>query len=125
MSEKNTFEFSYSTKEQDEIRKIREKYIPQEENKLEQLRRLDASATTPATIAALTLGTVSALVLGVGMCCTMVWAGRLFVPGIAIGLVGLAGLALIYPLYAHMTKKRRAKLAPEILRLTEELSRGK
>ena len=52
MSEKNTFEFSYSAKEQDEIRKIREKYIPQEENKLEQLRRLDASATTPAAIAA-------------------------------------------------------------------------
>lgn len=121
MSEKNTFEYNYSAKEQEEIRKIREKYIPQEENKMEQLRRLDASTTTPGTIAALTLGTISLLVLGVGMCCTMVWAERFFVLGIVIGLVGLAGLALVYPLYNHITKKRREKLAPEILRLSREL----
>ena len=122
MNEKGSFEYSYSAKEQEEIRKIREKYIPKEADKMEQLRRLDAGAAKPGMIAAITLGVVSALILGVGMCCVMEWADRLFVPGIIIGLVGMAGMLLAYPLYTHMTKKRREKLAPEIMRLTEELS---
>lgn len=122
MNEKGSFEYSYSAKEQEDIRKIREKYIPKEADKMEQLRRLDAGAAKPGMIAAITLGVVSALILGVGMCCVMEWADRLFVPGIIIGLVGMAGMLLAYPLYTHMTKKRREKLAPEIMRLTEELS---
>lgn len=90
---------------------------------MEQLRRLDASATRPGTIAAVTLGVAGTLLMGVGMCCTMVWAGALFVPGIVIGLAGILGIILAYPLYSHLTKKRRRQLAPEILRLTDELSR--
>jgi hypothetical protein len=119
-----TFQYTYSAKQQAEIQKIREKYVPKEENKMDQLRRLDESATKPGTIAALALGIISTLVLGVGMCCTMVWAGKWFVPGIVIGIIGLCGVGAAYPLYQAMTKKRRAKIAPEILRLTEELSHG-
>jgi hypothetical protein len=122
MNEQNaTFQYTYSAKQQEEIRKIREKYVPKEENKLEQLRRLDESATKPGTIAALALGVVSALVLGVGMCCTMVWGDTLFLPGVVIGVLGLCGVCAAFPLYNHITKKRREKLAPEILKLTEEL----
>jgi hypothetical protein len=117
-----TFQYTYSAKQQAEIQKIREKYVTKEENKLEQLRRLDESATKPATIAALALGIISALVMGIGMCCTMVWADKWFIPGIGIGVIGLCGLGAAYPLYQAMTKKRREKIAPEILRLTEELS---
>lgn len=120
---KETFTYSYSASRQSEIKKIREKYIPKEENKMEQLRRLDESATTPGMIAALLVGTIGALVLGVGMCCTMVWMGDLFIPGIIIGMIGIAGVASAYPLYSHITKKRREKLAPEIIRLTDELMR--
>lgn len=123
--EKDTFEYRYSAKQQEEIRKIREKYIPQEENKMEQLRRLDASATKPGMIAAITLGTISVLILGIGMCCTMLWADRLFLPGVIIGIVGMVGIVLSYPLYNRITKRRRKELAPEIMRLTEELSRQK
>jgi hypothetical protein len=122
---KETFNYMYSAKQQEEIRKIREKYIPKEENqsnKMEQLRRLDASTTKPGTVTALAVGIVSALVLGVGMCCTMVWADRFFVSGIIIGLIGMAGVGSAYPLYQHITRKQREKLAPEIMRLTEELS---
>jgi hypothetical protein len=119
-----TFQYTYSAKQQAEIQKIREKYVPKEENKMDQLRRLDESATKPGTIAALALGIISTLVLGVGMCCTMVWAGKWFVPGIVIGIIGLCGVRAAYPLYQAMTRKRRAKIAPEILRLTEELSQG-
>jgi hypothetical protein len=122
---KETFNYTYSAKQQEEIRKIREKYIPKEENqsnKMEQLRRLDASTTKPGTVIALAVGIVSALVLGVGMCCTMVWTDRFFVSGIIIGLIGMAGVGSAYPLYQHITRKQREKLAPEIMRLTEELS---
>lgn len=123
--EKESFEYHYSAKQQEEIRKIREKYIPREENKMEQLRRLDASATKPGMIAAITLGTISVLILGIGMCCTMLWADWLFLPGVIIGIVGMVGMVLTYPLYNRITKRRRKELAPEIMRLTEELSQQK
>ena len=122
MSEKQeTFNYTYSSKQQEEIKKIRDKYIPKEANKMEQLRRLDASATKPGTIAALILGIISTLILGIGMCCTMVWAETMFIPGIMIGVIGIAGISAAYPVYTHITEKRRKKLAPEILRLTDEL----
>jgi hypothetical protein len=119
---KETFHYTYSAKQQEEIRRIREKYVLKEENQMERLRRLDASTTKPGTVIALAVGIVSALVLGVGMCCTMVWADRFFVSGIIIGLIGMAGVGSAYPLYQHITRKQREKLAPEIMRLTEELS---
>lgn len=122
MEDKNeTFTYSYSSSQQAEVKSIREKYILKEENKMEQLRRLDESATKPGTIAALVVGILSTLVLGVGMCCTMVWAEQWFIPGIIIGVVGILGVMSAYPLYSHITKKRREKIAPEILRLTDEL----
>lgn len=122
MEDKNeTFTYNYSSRQQAEVRGIREKYVPKEENKMEQLRRLDESATKPGMIAALSVGIVSALVLGVGMCCTMVWAGQWFIPGIIIGVAGIFGVMSAYPLYSHITRKRREKIAPEILRLADEL----
>ena len=122
MEEKNkSFTYNYSAGEQAEIKKIREKYMPKEENKMEQLRRLDESVTRPGLIVSLIVGILSALVLGVGMCCCMVWMGNWFIPGIIIGIIGILGVAAAYPLYSHITKKQREKLAPEILRLTDEL----
>lgn len=119
---KDTFNYTYSAKQQEEIKKIRDKYLSKEENKMEQLRRLDASASRPGAIASVTLGTVSTLLLGVGMCCTMVWGDAWFIPGIIVGLLGMAGIVAAYPVYIHITRKQRKKLAPEILRLTDELT---
>lgn len=120
--EENTaFHYTYSAKQQEEVRNIRRKYAAPEEDKMEQLRRLDRSVTQKATVAALIVGCLGALLLGVGMSCTMVWTGAWFVPGIAIGCVGIAAACCAYPVYAHITKKEREKLAPEILRLTDEL----
>ena len=116
-----TFTYNYSSSQRAEIKSIREKYIPKEEDKMERLRRLDESATKPGTIAALAVGILGTLVLGVGMCCTMVWAEQWFIPGIIIGVVGIFGVMSAYPLYSRITKKRREKIAPEILRLTGEL----
>ena len=112
---KETFEYNYSAKQQKEIKTIREKYVPKEENKMEQLRRLDASATKPGTAASIIVGVIGALLFGIGMCCTMVWMGNLFIPGIVIGVAGLLAIAAAYPVYTHITKKQREKLAPEIM----------
>lgn len=122
MEDKNeTFTYNYSSSRQAEVRSIREKYAPREEDKMEQLRRLDRSATKPGAAAALTAGIAGTLVMGLGMCCTMVWGETLFVPGIIIGAAGILGIMAAYPLYSRITKKRREKIAPEILRLTDEL----
>ena len=122
-NKKETFEYTYLAKQQQEIENIRKKYLPKEEDKMEQLRRLDRSATKKGTMVSIILGTVSALILGVGMCCTMVWPETLFIPGIIVGIIGIAGVADAYPIYLSITRKERKKLAPQILKLTEELSR--
>ena len=122
MAEKEVFEYTYSAPRQSEVLKIREKYLPQEVTKLDQLRALDAGVTRRGTTVSLVHGILYALVLGLGMSCCMVWAGSLFVPGVVIGCIGLAGVAATYPIYNHIVKRDREKIAPEILRLTEELA---
>ncbi len=121
---KETFTYTYSAKEQEEIKKIRGKYAPpaKEETPMEQLRRLDGSATKGAAVVSLLVGTVSVLILGVGMCCTMLpgWE-QYFIPGVVIGIVGILGAIAAYPIYTRMVRHKRAKLAPEILRLADEL----
>ena len=116
-----TFQYTYSAKEQDELKRIRNKYLPKEENKMELLRRMDAQVTQKATMYSIIVGVIGALILGVGMCCCMVWADSVFALGIIVGLIGMAVLALAYPLYNRTIKKERERIAPEILRLTEDL----
>lgn len=118
---KETFTYTYSAKQQETVKSIRQKYLPDEEDKMEQLLKLDRSVTKPGTVAALIVGIISTLIFGVGMCCTMVWANRMFIPGIIIGIVGIIGIMSAYPVYTRVTKKQREKLAPEIIRLTDEL----
>lgn len=120
MKNKETFSYTYSAKEQEEIKKIREKYVPKEADKMEQLRRLDASVTQKGTVVSLVVGIVGALILGTGMSMCMVWT-ELFVLGIIVGVIGIAAVSLAYPLYNYVTKKEREKIAPEIIRLTDEL----
>ncbi len=90
---------------------------------MEQLRRLDRSAAKKGTRVSLIVGIAGCLLL-VGMCCTMVWTDRLFIPGIIIGIVGIIAVTISYPLYTHITRKERERIAPQILKLTEELSRS-
>lgn len=122
-NKKGVFRYTYSAEQQEEIKSIREKYVrpTQEEYKIEYLRKLDASVTRPGTIVSLIVGIVSILFFGMGLCCTMVWADTLFVFGIIIGIIGILGVTAAYPIYMYITKKRREELAPEILRLTDEL----
>lgn len=115
------FEYTYSPAQQAEIKEIREKYLPKEEDKMDQLRKLDKSATVKGTRTSILVGIVGTLIMGTGMSCCMVWKGALMIPGILIGIVGMVGVAAAYPLYLRITKKERERIAPEILRLSEEL----
>lgn len=118
---KKAFYYNYSPKQQDEVLRIREKYAPREESLMEQVRRLDRSVTRKGCMIALILGILGTLLLGIGMSCAMVWADNWFIPGIVIGVIGIVGVSLAYPIYVRVTKEEREKIAPEILRLTDEL----
>lgn len=128
-NENSRFSYTYSATEQEELKSIREKYTDKEESKLERLRRLDAGVTRKAQTVSLIFGVIGALVLGFGMSMCMTTLGDILgsnaylaLPiGIAIGIVGgvLAGLA--YPMYSFILKRERKRIAPEILRLTDEL----
>ncbi len=123
MNEKKKYSYSYSAQENKEIKRIREKYTePSErETKLEQLRRLDESVTKSAMAVSLTVGILGVLILGLGMSCVMVWAEKMFVPGIIIGIIGLIVTALAYPIYKIKVEKKRKEIAPLIIKLTDEL----
>lgn len=113
------FQYSYSAKQQEEIKKIRSKYEAPQEDMMAYLRRLDEGATKKGTMLSIAIGVIGTLILGVGMCMVLVW--QLFITGIIIGLFGIIGLSVAYPLYIYVTKKEREKIAPEVLRITDEL----
>lgn len=119
--ENQAFHLVYAAEEQEELKAIRQKYLPPEQDKMQQIRKLDAGVTGKARAAAITLGVLGALVMGLGMSCCMVWRGSWFAPGVVIGLVGMAMEALAYPVFLRVEKRERQRIAPEILRLTEEL----
>lgn len=123
------FTYTYSAQERSEVERIRSKYAPKEENKMERLRKLHNSASQKAQAWALTVGILGALILGAGMSLFMSDLGALLgmgqttamLIGIVAGLAGLVLVALAYPLYNRVLEKERRRIAPEILRLTEEL----
>lgn len=117
----DAFKFTYSAKQQEEINAIRKKYAAPQEDKMEQLRRLDRSAAQKGTLFSLIIGILGALIMGIGMSCVMVFEKIWFIPGIIIGVIGIVLISLAYPLYINITKKERERIAPEILRLTDEL----
>ena len=126
MENNENFTFTYSAAQQKEVEAIRQKYIPREEDKMEQLRRLHAVPTQKAQAAALAVGVTGTLIMGTGMSLAMTEIGAVLgslamVIGIVVGVVGMVLVALAYPLYNRVLKKQREKIAPEILRLSDEL----
>ncbi len=129
--EKSGFTYTYSAKEQAELKKIRDKYTPptEVEDKMARIRRLDASVTNTAQAVALVIGIIGALILGLGMSLIMTDIGEILgshkniamVIGIIVGVVGGILASLAYPIYNAIVKKKRKKIAPEIIRLTDEL----
>ena len=125
--ENDTFRYSYSSSLQKELQDIKKKYTgqpeSQEEDQLELLRKLDKSSTRKSTIVSIVMGAAGCLIMGIGMCCTMVWAAAMFLPGIIIGVAGIAMMAAAYPVYVRITKRERARIAPQVLDIIEKLSK--
>ena len=126
--ENNTFEYTYSAQRKQEVEEIRRQYLPKEEDKMEQLRRLHAIPTQKAQAASIAIGVLGVLILGTGMSLCMTELGAVLgawamVIGILVGVLGLVMVALAYPLYNAVLRKERRRIAPEILRLSEELLR--
>jgi len=126
MEQHESFEYTYSAAQQQEVEAIRRKYLPKEEDKLAQLRKLHNSATKKAQAWAVTLGVIGALILGTGMSLCMTelsgfLGGTAMFVGIPVGIVGIVLVALAWPLYNRILQKERRKIAPEILRMTDEL----
>ncbi len=126
MENKASFEYIYSAQQQQEVEAIRKKYLPKEEDKMERLRKLHYSATQKAQAASIAVGMTGTLLLGTGMSLCMTDLGAAFGElatffGIAVGLAGMVMVALAYPVYNLVLKSQRQRIAPEILRLTDEL----
>ena len=129
--EQNGFIYTYSAKVQAELKRIRDKYTaPTEvEDKMARLRRLDASVTNTAQAIALVFGVIGTLILGFGMSLCMTDLGEILgsyrdmamIIGIIVGVIGGILASLAYPIYNAIVKVKRKKLAPEIIRLTDEL----
>ena len=129
--ENQTFEYTYCAKEQEEIKAIRQKYEAKQppEDKMATLRRLDAQVTEKATVVSLVLGILGALIMGSSMSLIMTDMGSYFglnttatmLVGIPVGIAGMVLACLAYPMYNRIVKKQREKIAPEIIRLTDEL----
>lgn len=125
----DSFRFTYSAPQQSEVERIRSKYVAREESKLERLRRLDRSATAKARGWAITVGTVGALILGTGMSLMMTDLGAVLnlphpeILGIVVGVAGLIPVALAWPVYRRVLQRERKRIAPEVLRLADELTK--
>ena len=101
-------------------------YAPKDTSKVVALRKLDARAKLPATIFTYTLGILSALILGIGMCLSMGVIGSntstTCVIGILIGIIGMIGVSVNYPIYQRILKNGKQKYAFEIMELAKEIS---
>ena len=127
MENSNVFSYQYSAKQNREVEHIRRKYLPKEENKMETLRKLDAKVKRPANVFAYTFGSISAIVMGAGMSLVMtdigasIGIGDPLVPGIIIGVVGMAMALINYPIHRGIINSRKKKYAPKIIALSEKI----
>lgn len=101
-------------------------YAPKNDSKVIALRKLDTRAKLPATIFTYTFGIISSLITGIGMCLSMGVIGNsttmIFALGVVIGIIGLSGMGVNYPVYKKMLAKGKQKYAFEIMELAKEIS---
>lgn len=101
-------------------------YAPKDTSKVLALRKLDAKAKLPATVFTYTFGILAALVMGVGMCLSMDIIGgdttAMFIVGVGLGIVGLLGMGINYPVYKRLLARGKQKYAYDIMQLAKEIS---
>ena len=120
-----TFTYKYSAAENKEIQEIRERYLPKNESKLDELKRLDAQVQKAGMIESLCVGIISCLVFGLGMCLALEVLGSgiaIIVLGVLVGIIGMAGMLVSYLLYLKKQRSTKEALTPTILALADEIS---
>ena len=128
MNQDTTFIYRYSAKENKEVQEIRRKYLPREESKFEELKRLDDVVQNSGTLESLCAGIGGALIFGLGLCLAMQVIGSgifAIALGVLLGIVGMVSMIVAYPIYRKVFTNAKTKYAPRILELTAELTSGK
>ena len=118
----NTFSYTYSAQESQKVLRIRKKYLPQEEPKLEELKRLDRLVQNSGVIESLCAGIGGCLLFGLGLCLAMEVIGHMIWLGVVLGLIGIVGMLVAFPVYRKYFNKAKAQHTPHILELASELS---
>ena len=118
----NTFSYTYSATCNQEVLNIRKKYLPREETKLEELKRLDSLVQNSGVTQSLCAGIGGCLVFGLGLCLSMEVIGQMIWLGVILGLVGAVGMLAAYPVYRKFFNKAKAQHTPRILELATELN---
>ena len=122
--ENKPFTYNYSAARNKEVESIRRKYLPEEESKLETLKRLDYKVQSAGMIESLCIGIIGALVFGIGMCFFLeVFAGVAWLTALFM-IIGTLLMIPAYPIYRRIAHRTKEKLTPEILRLSEEIMKS-
>ena len=112
------------------VQKIRTQYTEKKQSGLDSLKALDAKVKRPANVFAYVFGSVAAIIMGSGMSLVMTDIGATvgiaepLVPGILIGIVGMAMAIVNYPIYKGILSARRKKFADRIIALSDQLMKG-
>ncbi len=105
---------------------IANQYAPKDTSKVVALKKLDRKAKLPSDIFGYTFGIVFALVLGLGLCLSMGVIGGAtqvsFIAGIIIGVLGIVGVSITYPIYKKIRKNGMTKYANDIMLLAKDIS---
>lgn len=125
MENNNQFTYQYSSTQKKEVEELRKKYLPKEESKIEILNKLDSLVQRAGVIEAMSVGICGCLVFGIGLCFGLnVFTGGLWLAFI-FGIIGVIVMCFAYPIYKLLKKNAKAKYAPEIIRLSEEIINNK
>ena len=110
--------------------RIRAQYVGQQDTELDALKALDARVKSPANVFGYVYGSIGAIVMGAGMSLvltdigTMLGMTETLVPGIAVGIVGLAMSCTAYPIYKAILNSRKKKYAGMIMELSDRVMKG-
>ncbi len=122
MEQKEGFSYTYSASVNQEVLNIRQKYMPHEETKLEELKRLDHLVQNSGAVESLCAGVGGCLIFGLGLCFAMQVIGNAMWLGILLGLIGAVGMIFAYPIKQKVYSKAKAEHTSRILELTIELA---
>ena len=112
------------------VEKIRSQYKEKAHSDLDELKALDAKVKKPANVFGYTYGSIGTIVMGAGMSLVMtdigamLGMGETLIPGIAVGIAGMVMALTTYPIFKKMLSARKEKYAPQILELSERITKG-